>query len=102
MDKSVGTVTYTQLCNEQGGIECDLTMIRTAPDTWYVVTGAAFGAHDMGWIRSHCPTDGSVQVRDLTSARGVVNICGPLARDVLPGGVRGGRLERRLPVRPGT
>ena len=55
MDKSVGTVTYTQLCNEQGGIECDLTMIRTAPDTWYVVTGAAFGAHDMGWIRSHCP-----------------------------------------------
>ncbi len=70
MDKSVGTVTYTQLCNERGGIECDLTMIRTAPDVWYVVTGSAFGAHDMGWIRSHCPTDGSVQVRDLTSARG--------------------------------
>ncbi|MCU1359027.1 MAG: sarcosine dehydrogenase, partial [Ilumatobacteraceae bacterium] len=55
MDKSVGTVTYTQLCNERGGIECDLTMIRTASDSWYVVTGAAFGAHDMGWIRSNAP-----------------------------------------------
>src|SRR5262245_20046222 len=58
-------------------------MVRIAHDTWYVVTGSAFGAHDMGWIRSHCPTDGSVQVRDVTSARGVINLCGPLARDVL-------------------
>ena len=83
MDKSVGTITYTQLCNERGGIECDLTMVRTAADAWYVVTGSAFGAHDMGWIRSHCPTDGSVRCGDMTSARGVVNLCGPLARDVL-------------------
>ena len=80
MDKSVGTVTYTQLCNERGGIECDLTMTRTAVDTWYVVTGAAFGAHDMGWVRSQAP---GVSVRDVTSARAVVNLCGPLARDVL-------------------
>ena len=83
MDKPVGTVTYTQLCNERGGIECDLTMARTAPDSWYVVTGAAFGAHDMGWIRSQSPTDGSVIVRDLTSARAVINLCGPRSRDVL-------------------
>lgn len=83
MDRPIGTVLYTQLCNERGGIECDLTMARTAPDTWYVVTGAAFGAHDMGWIRSQSPDDGSVTVRDLTSSFAVVNICGPRARDVL-------------------
>ena len=53
MDKPLGTITYTQLCNERGGIECDLTMTRTrAEQHWYVVTGSAFGAHDMGWIRS--------------------------------------------------
>ena len=28
MDKALGSVTYTQLCNPQGGIECDLTMTR--------------------------------------------------------------------------
>ena len=82
-DMDRASVTYTQLCNEQGGIECDLTMVRTAPDTWYVVTGAAFGAHDMGWIRANSPTDGSVQIRDLTSSRAVINLCGPLSRAVL-------------------
>ena len=83
MDKSVGTVIYTQLCNERGGIECDLTMTRTALDTFYVVTGAAFGAHDLGWVRANAPDDGSVQIRDMTSARAVINLCGPRARDVL-------------------
>ena len=83
MDKPVGTVTYTQLCNERGGIECDLTMTRLGEQHWYVVTGSAFGAHDMGWIRSNSPDDGSVQIRDLTSANAVINLCGPMAREVL-------------------
>ena len=83
MDKPIGTVTYTQLCNERGGIECDLTMARTAPDSWYVVTGAAFGSHDQGWIRHNAPDDGSVLVRDLTSARAVLNVCGPNSRALL-------------------
>ena len=81
MDKAIGTVAYTQLCNERGGIECDLTMTRLGEQHWYVVTGSAFGAHDMGWIRTHAGS--SVQIRDLTSANAVINLCGPLARDVL-------------------
>jgi sarcosine dehydrogenase len=83
MDRTVGSITYTQLCNERGGVECDLTMVRTAPDRWYVVTGAAFGAHDMGWIRANSPADGSITIRDLTSSRAVINVCGPKSRDVL-------------------
>jgi sarcosine dehydrogenase len=83
MDRSVGTITYTQLCNEKGGVECDLTMVRTGADRWYVVTGSAFGAHDMGWIRASCPDDGSVTIYDVTSARAVINLCGPLSRAVL-------------------
>ena len=83
MDKAVGTVTYTQLCNSQGGIECDLTVTRLGEQHWYVVTGSAFGAHDMGWIRANSPDDGSIQIRDLTSTNAVINLCGPMARDVL-------------------
>ena len=83
MDTEIGSATYTQLCNERGGIECDLTMTRIALDAWYVVTGSAFGAHDMGWIRANSPADGSVVLRDMTSARAVINLCGPCARDVL-------------------
>lgn len=83
MDRPLGTISYTQLCNERGGIECDLTMVRTAADRWYVVTGSAFGAHDMGWIRSNSPDDGSVDVRDVTSSRAVINVCGPRSRRLL-------------------
>jgi 4-methylaminobutanoate oxidase (formaldehyde-forming) len=81
MDTPIGAAVYTQLCNERGGIECDLTMTRTAPDSWYVVTGSAFGSHDMSWIRSQ--VDDSVVLRDLTSSRAVINLCGPMARRVL-------------------
>ena len=56
----IGSVTYTQLCNERGGIECDLTMARTADVVVRRHPGSAFGAHDMGWIRANSPTDGSV------------------------------------------
>ncbi len=83
MDRPVGSVIYTQLCNDRGGIECDLTFTRVAKDRYYFVTGAAFGKHDAHWIESHMPQDGSVQLIDVTSARAVINLCGPRARDVL-------------------
>jgi 4-methylaminobutanoate oxidase (formaldehyde-forming) len=83
MDKPVGSVIYTQLCNERGGIECDLTMTRLGDQHWYVVTGSAFGDHDMGWIRANSPDDGSVLIRDVTSANAVINLCGPRSRAVL-------------------
>ena len=83
MDRPIGTISYAQLCNERGGIECDLTMVRTAADRWYVVTGSAFGAHDMGWIRANSPDDGSVEIKDLTSAYAVINVCGPRSRELL-------------------
>jgi 4-methylaminobutanoate oxidase (formaldehyde-forming) len=83
VDKPVGSVLYTQLCNERGGIECDLTLSRLDDNHFYVVTGSAFGTHDLHWIRSHLPTGGSVILRDVTSARAVINLCGPLARQVL-------------------
>jgi sarcosine dehydrogenase len=83
MDRPVGSVIYTQLCNERGGIECDLTFIRLAQDRYYFVTGAAFGKHDAHWIESQLRKDGSVHVIDVTSSRAVINLCGPKARDVL-------------------
>ena len=83
MDKPVGSVIYTQLCNEHGGIEADLTITRTGPDRFYIVTGSGFGVHDSDWIRRALPQDGSVYLSDVTSARAVINICGPRAREVL-------------------
>ncbi len=81
--RGVGQVTYTQMLNSRGGIECDFTVARLAEERFSIVTGTAFGAHDRGWIHSHLPADGSVQVHDTTSAYACFGIWGPEAREIL-------------------
>lgn len=83
MDKPIGTIIYTQMCNERGGIEADVTFIRLAKDRFYLVTGSGFGVHDSDWIKRHLPDDGSVHIIEVTSAVAVINIVGPNARKVL-------------------
>ncbi|HEU0194997.1 MAG TPA: FAD-dependent oxidoreductase, partial [Gaiellales bacterium] len=83
VDRPVGSVTYTQMLNSRGGIECDFTVTRLAEGRFRIVTGTAFGNHDLGWLRKHLPGDGSVEVVDVTSAYACLGIWGPRARDVL-------------------
>jgi 4-methylaminobutanoate oxidase (formaldehyde-forming) len=78
-----GKAVYTQLCNEKGGIEADVTLIHMDTDHFMLVTGAAFGVRDSGWVARHLP--GGVAIRDVTSSHAVLNICGPLSREILQG-----------------
>ena len=81
--RDVGAVTYTQLLNPRGGIECDFTVTRLGEDHFRIVTGTAFGQHDLAWIRQHAPDDGSVHVADRTSSLACLGVWGPRARDLL-------------------
>jgi len=83
MDKPVGSVIYTQLCNERGGIEADVTIIRLGHDRFYLVTGSGFGVHDSDWIKRNLPADASVHIIEVTSGYAVINLVGPRSRDVL-------------------
>ncbi|MGH2463547.1 MAG: GcvT family protein [Candidatus Limnocylindria bacterium] len=83
VDRPVGRVTYTQLLNRRGGIECDFTVTRLGEDRFFIVTGTAFGNHDLGWIRSHAPEVGSVEVVEVTSEQACLGLWGPRARDIL-------------------
>ena len=83
MDKPVGAITYTQLLNTRGGIEADVTVTRLTDESFYFVTGSALGVRDRSVLERHFPSDGSVQLIDHTSARAVINICGPRSREVL-------------------
>ncbi len=78
-----GRITYTQMLNTRGGIECDFTVARLDEQLFLIVTGTAFGNHDREWIRRRLPQDGSVSVRDVTSAWACFGLWGPRARDVL-------------------
>ena len=81
--RAVGGLTYTQMLNEDGGIECDFTVTRLGEDRFRVITGTAFGMHDLSWIRDHAPEDGTVEVEDVTSAYACVGLWGPEARAIL-------------------
>ena len=95
-----GRVTYTQMLNSRGGIECDLTVARFAEDLFYVVTGTGFRTHDLTWIRRNIP--GRLRRGGRRCHRrplyAVADGAG-VARD--PGrGDRRRRVERGFPVRP--
>ena len=81
--RDVGAITYTQMLNRHGGIECDFTVTRLAEDRFRIVTGTAFGQHDLAWIRSNAPGDGSVTVADVTSQYACFGLWGPKAREIL-------------------
>jgi 4-methylaminobutanoate oxidase (formaldehyde-forming) len=83
IDQPVGRVVYTQMLNPRGGIECDFTVTRLGHDRFLIVTGTAFGQHDLSWIRLNMPEDGSVFVEDVTSTRACFGLWGPRARTIL-------------------
>ena len=81
--RGVGQITYTQMLNRRGGIECDFTVARLGEERFSIVTGTAFGNHDREWMRRHLPEDGGVRIEDVTSQWACFGIWGPRARDVL-------------------
>ncbi|MDD2920668.1 MAG: FAD-dependent oxidoreductase [Anaerolineales bacterium] len=83
MDQPIGAITYTQCLNKRGGIECDFTVTRLADDRFFIVTGTAFGQHDMSWLSLNLPEDGSVSLEDVGSNYACLGLWGPKARKIL-------------------
>jgi glycine cleavage system aminomethyltransferase T len=85
VDRAPGAVVYTQLLNSRGGIECDLTASRLEGERFQLVSGTAFGNHDLGWIRKQLGdwSGDRVEVRDVTASLACLGLWGPRARDIL-------------------
>jgi len=83
IDRPVGKVVYTQMCNDRGTIECDMTIGRLATDKFLIVVGTAFGLRASWWIENHMPGDGTVSFKEVTSAYAVINVIGPKSRVLL-------------------
>jgi len=83
VDKPVGSIIYTQMLNDKGGIECDLTCARTDFDEYYIVTGTGFATHDFNWIKRNIPDGLHTQLVDVTSNNAVLSLFGPKARTIL-------------------
>ncbi|USG59795.1 FAD-dependent oxidoreductase [Sneathiella marina] len=81
--KPVGSLIYTQMLNDRGGIECDLTCARIMENEYYIVTGTGFVTHDFDWIRRNIPADCDAVLEDVSPSYAVLSLMGPNARKIL-------------------
>lgn len=86
IDVPTGSIVYTQMLNERGGIECDFTVTRLTRDRFQIVTGTAFAQHDLGWIRTQASLldeGAGATVNDVTAAWTCLGLWGPAAAAIL-------------------
>ena len=79
IDRPVGSVVYTQLLDDRGGIVGDVTVTRLADDRFRVVTGAGAVDSDRGFLE----LNGDATIEDVTDELAVIGIWGPEAREAL-------------------
>ena len=84
IDVEQGRAVYTQLLNQHGGIEADVTVTRRGENDFRVISGAATRCKDLAWIKHQCDRLGlTAEVFDATSAEVVLGLMGPQSRTLL-------------------
>ncbi|GIM91660.1 GcvT family protein [Paractinoplanes toevensis] len=78
VDRPVGTVVYTLLLDQAGGIRSDITVARLGEHRFQVGVN---GPLDLDWLLRHAPAN--VTVRDITGGTCGVGLWGPKAREVV-------------------
>ncbi|MEJ8475867.1 GcvT family protein [Roseibium algae] len=78
----IGKIVYTQLLNQRGGIEADVTVTRLSEAAYLVVTPAATCLADETWMRRHIG-DFRVVITDVTAGEAVLAVMGPNSRKLL-------------------
>ena len=82
LDVAPGRIVYTQMLNDRGGIECDLTVTRLTETAFLLVVPGATLQRDLAWLRRHLGDDLAV-ITDMSAAEAVIPVMGPLSRDLL-------------------
>ena len=79
----VGPSVYTGMLNERGTYESDVTVTRTGPEEFLIVSSAATTERDKDHIRKNLPAGAGASLVDVTSAYAVFGVMGPKSRDLL-------------------
>lgn len=78
----VGRIVYTQMLNERGGIESDLTVSRLGETAFLLVVSAFDLQRDLCWLRRHVG-DEFVVITDISASESVLAVMGPNSRELL-------------------
>ena len=82
VDVAPGRIVYTQMLNERGGIESDLTVTRLSETAFLLVVPAATVPKDLAWLRRQLADEFAV-VTDVTAGEAVLVVMGPRSRELL-------------------
>ena len=77
----IGKSTYTQMLNEAGGIETDLTVICIEENYFRIISSAATRTHDKAHILKHLSP--KLKLRDITDELVCLGVFGPKSRDLI-------------------
>ena len=77
----IGRSTYTQMLNEAGGIETDLTVICIEKKHFRIISSAATRTHDKAHIIKHLSP--KVEFKDITDDLACLGIFGPKSRNLI-------------------
>ena len=77
----IGKTTYTQMLNEDGGIETDLTVVCIEKNFFRIITSAANREHDKFHILKHLSKE--VELEDVTEEIACFGLFGPKSRTLM-------------------
>ena len=83
VDVPVDKAVYTGMFNQRGTFETDLTVIREADDSFYIVTATGQQRKDFDWISRHIPANSKIELIDITEDIAVLSVMGPQSRERL-------------------
>ncbi|MBM2854775.1 MAG: dimethylglycine dehydrogenase [Steroidobacteraceae bacterium] len=79
----VGRMALCHALTRRGGIRSEFTITKLAEQHYYVVSAGAAERYDSDYLQKMLPTDGSVELRNVTTSRGCFVLAGPRSREVL-------------------
>lgn len=83
IDREIGRLVYTQMLNDRGGIEADVTVTRLSETAFMLVSIVSSQTRDLSWLRRHIPDDAHVMVTDISSGLTMLALMGPRSRALL-------------------
>jgi len=83
IDVPPGRIVYTQWLNARGGIEADLTVTRTAPARFLVVSSVGSHRKDLAWLNHAIEPDEHCTVTDVTPGLALIGLMGPRSRALM-------------------
>ncbi|MBL8058609.1 MAG: FAD-dependent oxidoreductase [Anaerolineales bacterium] len=83
IDVPAGKLVYTQLLNERGGIEGDVTVTRLAAESFMIVDACWQQNRTYHWLKDQIRAGEFAVLTDVTSAYATLSVMGPNARALL-------------------